>query len=189
MKLRDAIEKRTDVKRFDLKAVDWRKIVRSIDAARFGTSAGNHFATRFILVSDEDVIAELASASQQSFVKKAKSVVVVVSDPSSLIRSYDDRGDKYCRLQAGVAIQNFLLALEANKLVTSWVWYFVDEQVKRILDIPEKANVEGIFPIGNKSKVVSHEKKREVKLDNIMFFGKYGKKKMKPQVIVGRDAI
>ena len=183
MKLRDAIESRTDVKRYDAKAPDWRKIVRAIDAARFGTNAGNHFATRFILIDDEEVIAELSGASQQVFVGKAKAVVVVVSDPSKLVRSYDDRGDKYCRLQAGVAIQNFLLALEAEKLMTSWVWYFADEQVKRLLSIPGGANVEGIFPIGNKSKIVSHEKKREVKLDNIMFFGKYGNKKMTPAIL------
>jgi nitroreductase len=189
MKLRDAIKKRTDVKRYDLKAVDWRKIVRAIDAARFGTSAGNHFATRFILVKDEDVIAKLADASQQTFVGKAKSVVIVVSDPSSLVRSYSDRGEKYCRLQAGVAIQNFLLALEEEKLVTSWVWYFADEQVRSILDIPKGANIEGIFPIGNRSRVVSHEKKREVKLNNIMFFGKYGNKKMIPDLILGRNAV
>lgn len=189
MKLRDAIEKRTDVKRYDWKVPDWRKVVRAIDAARFGTSAGNHFATRFILVSDEAVIAELSGASQQAFVGKAKSVVVVVSDSSSLVRSYGDSGDKYCRLQAGVAIQNFLLALEEEKLVTSWVWYFADEQIKRLLDIPEEANIEGIFPIGNKPKAVSHEKKRGVRLENIMFFGKYGTKKMSPNVIVGRDAI
>lgn len=189
MKLRDAIEKRTDVKRYDLKKPDWRKIVRSIDAARFGTSAGSHFATRFILINDEDVIAELSGACQQVFVGKARACVVVVSDSSSLVRSYSERGDKYCRLQAGVAIQNFLLALEEEKLVTSWVWYFADEQIRRILDIPGNVNIEGIFPIGNKSKVISHERKREVKLNNIMFFEKYGKKSMNPGSALSLDVV
>ncbi len=188
MKLRDAIEGRVDVKRFDLKKPDWRKVVRAIDAARFGTSAGNHFSVRFILVSDERVIGKLASASQQSFVKKAKCCVVVVSDPSSLIRSYEERGVKYCRLQAGVAIQNFLLGLEEEKLVTSWVWYFEDSQVKDILGIPEGANVEGIFPVGKGMKNAK-KVKRNVKLDNVLFFGKYGNKKMAPQVRVGREVV
>ena len=188
MKLRDAIEARTDVKRYDLGKPNWRKVVRAIDAARFGTSAGNHFATRFILVSDEDVIRKLGEASQQPFVGKAKMAVVVVSDPSSLIRSYDERGDKYCRLQAGVAIQNFLLALEEENLVTSWVWYFDDSYVKRILSIPDGVKVEGIFPVGGRTKVAGQEK-RSVKLDNILFFGKYGEKKMVGSVKHTRDAI
>ncbi len=188
MKLRDAIERRTDVKRFDLKAPDWRKIVRAIDAARFGTSAGNHFAARFIVVEDEKVIDALAEASQQSFIGKAKSVVVVVSDPSGLIRSYGDLADRYCKLQAGAAIENFLLALEEEKLVTSWVWYFADEQVQRVLDIPSNVYVEGIFPIGRRTKV-AHAKKRAVKLDNVLFFGKYGNKKKQGSVSHSRDVI
>ena len=188
MKLRDAIEKRRDCKRFDLKKPDWRAVVRAIDAARFGSSAGNHFATRFILIQDEGVIEKLAGSCQQSFVGKAKCAVVIVSDPSSLIRSYGDRADRYCKLQAGAAIQNFLLALEDEGLVTSWVWYFVDEQVKRILGIPENVNVEGIFPIGRETKIAG-KAKRNIKLENVLFFGEYGEKKMKPQVVVGRDAV
>ncbi|MFH0808347.1 MAG: nitroreductase family protein [archaeon] len=187
MKLKDAVENRCDVKRFDLGKPDWRAIVRAIDFARFGTSAGNHFAVRFILVSDADVIGKLAQASQQPFIGKAKYVVVVVSDPSSLIRSYEDRATKYCELQAGVAIQNFLLGLEEEKLVTSWVWYYEDEQVKRILNIPGTVSVQGIFPVGKVTKITGKEK-RDVKLENILFFGKYGEKKMTPRVVVGREA-
>ena len=188
MKLKDAIENRADVKRFDLKKPDWRKVIRAIDFARFGTSAGNNFSVRFILVTDESVISKLAKSSQQSFVGKAKSVVVITSDPASLVRSYEERGVKYCRLQAGVAIQNFLLGLEEEKLCTSWVWYFEDEQVKRALSIPESVNVEGIFPIGVKTKI-SGVAKRNVKLENVLFFGKYGEKKMVPMTKKSRDAI
>ncbi len=187
MKLRDAIKGRCDVKRFDSGKPDWRKVIRAIDAARFSTSAGNHFSVRFILVDDEKVIKKLAGASQQSFIGKAKTCVVVVSDPSSLIRSYEERGEKYCRLQAGAAVQNFLLALEEEKLVTSWVWYFEDSQVKDILEIPEGMEVEGIFPVGKMMKTAKKEK-RDVKLDNVLFFGKYGEKKMVPHAKLSRES-
>ena len=177
MKLRDAIEKRTDVKRFDLKKPNWRGIVRAIDAARFAPSAGNHFAARFILVSDENVIEKLEAASQQSFIGKAKYVVVVISDNKELVRSYGERGKIYARQHTGAVIENFLLALEEEKLVTSWVWYFVDEQVRRVLGVPENMNVEGIFPVGKKTKVAGKEK-RNAKLENILYFEKFGNNKM-----------
>lgn len=188
MQLKDVIENRTDVKRFDLKAPDWRKIVRAIDAARFASTAGNHFSARFILVTDEDVIEKLSDASQQSFVGKARTVVVVVSDDSALVRSYGERGEDYGKKHVGSAIQNFLLALEEEKLVTSWVWYFVDEQVRRVLSIPESVKVEGIFPIGKKPKSVVASK-RVARLENVLFFGKYGEKKMVPMTKKSRDAI
>lgn len=188
MKLRNVIEGRADVKKFDLKKPDWRAVVRAIDFARFSTSAGSHFSVRFILIQDEKVIESLSEASQQSFVGKAKCCVVVVSDPSGLIRSYGERAGKYCELQAGAAIQNFLLGLEEEGLVTSWVWYYEDSQVRSILDIPEGASVQGIFPVGKTSKL-SKKEKRAVKLDNILFFGKYGEKKMVGLTKHSRDVI
>lgn len=188
MKLRDAIESRNDCKRYDSKKVDWRKVIRAIDAARFAPAAGNYYSARFILIDDEDVIAKLARSSQQAFIGGAKMCVVVTSDNKNLVRAYAERGDMYSRQHVGAAIENFLLALEEEKLVTSWVWYFVDEQVRRALDIPESVSVEGIFPIGKATKVRVKEK-RSVKLDNILYFGKYGEKKMRGKVIVGRDAI
>mgnify|MGYP000719447359 FL=1 len=188
MKLRDAIEGRIDVKRWDLKKPDWRRIIRAIDAARFGATAGNHFAVRFILVEDEGVIKKLADASQQKFISKAKYVVVAVSDDSGLVRSYDKRGKEYCSRHAGAVIGNFLLGLEEEKLVTSWVWYYVDEQVKRVLGIPGNLNVEGIFPIGRRSKI-SKERGRAMKLENILYFGKYGERKMRPHTKLKRASI
>ncbi|NPE26547.1 nitroreductase family protein [Methanococcoides sp. SA1] len=189
MKLRDAVEKRADVKRFDLKKPDWRKVVRAIDMARFAPGVAGAFSARFILVDDEKVIGKLADASQQSFIGKAKMCVIVVSDDKSLVRSYDERGELYGRRHCGAVIQNFLLGLEENKLVTSWVWYFDDEQVRSALGIPGSVKVEGIFPVGKKTKIKEVKKRRVAKLDNILFFHKYGNKKMTGEVVVGRGAI
>lgn len=189
MKLKSAIERRTDCKIYDLKKrPDWRRIIRAINSARFAPCAGNHFSVKFIVIDDEEIIEKLADASQQSFIGKAKSCVVVVSDDKGLIRSYGERGAVYARQHSGAVIENFLLALEEEKLVTSWVWYFVDEQVRSILDIPENVKVEGIFPIGVKAKV-SRLEKRVPELDRILFFEKYGEKKKAKRVVVGRDVV
>lgn len=186
MKLKSAIESRCDIKHYDLKKPNWRKVVRAIDAARFAPAAGNYYSARFILVDDEDVIAKLAEASQQNFISGAKMVVVVVSDEKGLVRAYGERGSRYSRQHVGAAIENFLLALEEEKLATSWVWYFVDEQVRDILDIPENVKVEGIFPIGGMKKI-TRKVKRSAELDNVLFFGKYGNKKMVGKTVVGRE--
>ena len=187
MQLKDAIEQRKSVKKFDLKKPDWRKIIKAIDAARFAPSAGNQFVTRFILVSDEKKIEKLAAASQQSFVGKAQYVVVAVSDDSGLIRDYDKRGVRYCAQQSGAAIQNFLLALTEQKLVTTWIGYFYDEQVRRTLDIPEGLHIEALFPIGKETKIKA-KVKRKMGLDRIIYFDKFGNKKMTEEVKVSRNA-
>jgi nitroreductase len=190
MKLRDAIEGRRSVKRFHHKAPDWRKILRAIDAARFGPSAGNKFAMKFILVSDEKKIAEIAAATQQSFVGSAKYIVVAVSDDSKLVQSYGDRGVRYAAQQAGAAIENFLLALTEQKLDTSWVGHFYEEQIRRTLDIPEGLSIEAVFPIGKESKSkIKGTASRKTKLEHILYFNKWGTKEMKGTIKVGRAAI
>lgn len=188
MNLKKAIENRCDCKRFDLKKVDWRKVVRAIDFARYTQGVGNHFGVRFIMVTDEGKISRLADACQQKFVGGANMVVVAVSDDKSMVRSYGDRASEYCRKHGGAVVQNFLLGLESEGLSTCWVLYFVDEQVKDVLGIPGGAAIEGIFPIGRMNKKARSEK-RVRKLDNILFFEEWGNKKMEPTVKVGRDAI
>ncbi len=188
MQLKDAIETRKSVRRFDLKKPDWRKIIRALDSVRFAPSAGNNFVTKFILVSDEKKIEKLAAASQQEFVGKVKYIVVAVSDDSSLIRDYDKRGVRFCAQQAGAAIENFLLALTEQKLVTNWVGYFYNEQIRRVLDVPEGFHVEALFPIGKEPKVKAKEKKKR-KLESILYFDKWGNKKMTPEINIGLKSV
>jgi len=180
MQLKDAVESRKSVKRFSTKKPDWKKIIRAIDYARFAPSAGNAFVTRFILVDDEKKIAELAAASQQDFVGTAQYIVVAVSDDSTLVRDYGERGKRYCAQQAGAAIQNFLLALTEQKLVTTWVGHFYDEQVKVALKIPDNVKVEAMFPIGLDTKV-SGRTMRKMKLEQVLYFNKWENTEMAPR--------
>ncbi len=186
MRLKDAIKGRKSVKRFSHKRPNWRKIIRAIDAARFAPSAGNQYVMKYILISDPKKIKLLAQASQQTFVGTAQFVVVAVSDDSKLVRSYGERGKIYSCQQAGASIQNFLLALTEQKLVTTWVGYFYDDQVKDILDIPEKFTVEALFPIGRETKLTTHKKKKP-DLQNLLYFDSYGNKLMVPESRIGFD--
>ena len=188
MQLKDAVESRKSVKKFHHKKPDWRKIIRAIDAARFAPSAGNNFVTKFILVSDEKKLAELTAATQQDFVGEAQYIVVVVSDESSIVRDYGEKGVRYTAQQTGAAIENFLLALNEQKLVTTWVGHFYDDQIRRALSIPEGLHIEALFPIGVGTKIKSSSRGK-MKLDHILYFDKYGEKKMTGQVKMSRSAI
>ena len=136
---------------------------------------------------DEGKIQELADASQQKFVSDAKYVVAVVSDDSRLTRSYGERGSRYASQQAGAAIQNFLLALEEKGLVTCWVGSFADEQVKRVLGVSESMIVEALFPIGFETKIKTPKKFKQ-ELESLIYFDKWGNKKMTPQSRVSQES-
>jgi len=90
---------------------------------------------------------------------------------------YGERGDIFLRQQAGAAIQNFLLKIESKGLSTCWIGHFVEDQIKRLLRIPEGANLEAIFPIGYEYK--KENPSRKIELDRILYFTTHGNKKMK----------
>lgn len=173
------IKARRSVRKFKSTKPDWREIIECIDAMRYAPMSGNNFSLKFILVDDEEKIQKLAEAAQQKFVAEAKYVVVVCTTPGRTETAYGDRGKTYLKQQAGAAIQNFLLKLTECKLATCWVGHFVDEQVKDILNIPKDFNVEAMFPIGYAFR--KPDDKRIIGLDAVLYFNKYGNKRMKDE--------
>lgn len=170
------IHARRSVRKFNSVKPDWREIIECIDTMRYAPMAGNNFSLKFILVDDEKKINEMAKASQQDFMSQAQYVLVVCTVPTRTEIAFEERGKNYLKQQAGAAIQNFLLKITEAKLATCWIGHFVDDQVKDILTIPKDVHVEALFPIGYPFK--KPEQKRIIDLNHILYFNKYGNKKM-----------
>ena len=182
MDLNKVIKSRKSTRHFADKKPSWKDIIECIDSTRFAPMAGNLFPLRFILVSDEKKIKKLADASQQPFIEEAKYIVVVCSDCKMVLNAYEERAEKFCRQEAGAAIQNFLLSLEEKGLKTCWVGYYVDYLIKEALKIPKDLEVEAIFPIGYESKkpgATPKPSKRKKELDDFLYFDTYKNKRMK----------
>ncbi len=182
MELNEAIKNRKSIRHFHpKKKPNWRKIIECIDSVRYAPMAGNIFPLRFIIVDDSEKIKKIAAASQQDFISEAKYVVVVCTDNKMVLNSYEKRADKFCRQEAGAAIQNFLLNLTEAGLETCWIGYFVDNLIKETLKIPKKINIEALFPIGYKPEELgkSRKPKRKTDLGNIIYFNKYKNKRKK----------
>lgn len=178
MDLDKTIKERHSVRRYTSKTPDWRKIMEALDMARLAPLAGNIPTIKFLLVTEDDKISQLADACQQDFVGTAKYILVVCTDYSQSVRSYDERAYRYATQQAGAAIENFLLKLVDLGLSTCWVGAFSDEQVKRILQIPEAVLVEALFPIGYEMPPKTKQRSKP-SLDNILYFNTWKNKYMK----------
>jgi len=172
------IKSRRSIKKFNSKKPDWRTIIECIDSMRYSPMAGNSFSLKFILVDDSEKIDKMAVASQQQFISQAKYVVVVCTSPSRTEISFEERGKTYLRQQAGAAIQNFLLKITESGLSTCWIGNFIEDKIKELLNIPENMQVEALFPIGYAFE--KPKPKRTIDLDNVLYFNKYGNKKMNP---------
>jgi len=184
MQLDKAIKSRKSVRKFKDKKPDWRDIIECIDAARYAPMAGGNFTLKFIITEDEEKIKTIANAAQQEFIKQAKFVVVVCSNPLRTLNAYGKQGKIYSRQQAGAAIQNFLLKIQEKKLATTWVGHFVESIIKQTLKIPDHVDVEAIFPIGHEFKKT--KPKVKIPLDSILYFEKYNNKRMREPKIGGK---
>lgn len=176
------IGKRSSVKKFLSKKPDWRDLIKAIEAGLNGPYAGNIGSVKFILVQDEDKIKAISEASQQIFVQHVDYLIVVCSNPKEVIKSFKERGEVYVRQQAGAAIENVLLKLVDLGLSGCWVGHFVEDHVRRILEIPEDIYVEAVIPVGYAFGKVSNKPKKNV--DTALYFDKYKQKTMKPKRLV-----
>jgi nitroreductase len=179
MDLDRAIKERQSIRKFNSKTPDWRKILECIAAAKYAPMAGNNFTLKFILVSDSEKIEKISENCEQPFINQAKYVVVVCSVPARIVNAYGKQGEVFARQQAGAAIENFLLKIEEEKLSTCWVGYFSERLMKEALSIPEDAQIEAVFPIGYTNE--RGKKRLKPELDSMLFFEKYGNKKMKKE--------
>lgn len=180
MKVDDVIKSRKSVRKFTDKKPDWRDIIDCIDYMRFAPTAGKNFTLKIILVSDKAKIQKIAKAAEQDFIATAHYVVVVYSDPTRMSNLYGERANIYLKQQAGAAIENFLLAIHDRRLATCWVGHFDDSQIKLALKIPDKMELEAVFPVGY--ELGKAHPKEKIALDRILFFEDFRTKKMKPPV-------
>ena len=187
MKLDDAIKKRHASSKFKDKSPDWRDIIECIDKTRYAPMAGDLFTPRFILVKDASKIQEVATATQQPFVSSAKYLVVMCSENSKAEIHFGPSAKKYIYEQNGAAIQNFLLSLEEKGLVTTWVKLFIEEHIKKTLDIPNKLEIVAVFPIGYEYKEETN-KKQLIELERILYYDKYKNKRMSEPNLSGVDS-
>lgn len=180
MQLSDAIKSRKSTKRFNGKDVDWRKIIQSIDLARFTPMAGNMFSVKFILVQDKNKIKQITSATQQDFVGDSGALLLIVSDRKKVEKMYDYNNKGFAQQQAGALIQNLLLLLTEKKIDSCWIGFFDDGIAKREACVPDDKDIEAIIAMGIGAKVKQPVREKP-ELESIVYFDKWGNKKMEPE--------
>jgi len=174
------VKSRKSVRSFSDKKPDWRDLIECVDAARQIPTAGKNFILRFIILQDREKIQKIAKAAEQDFIAKARAMIIVYSDNTRLKTLFgDENGEKYSRHEAGAAIQSILLSIENHKLSGCWVGHYDEDEIKKILKIPDKMELEAIIPIGYEFRRTKTKPKEKISMDSILYFDEHKKKQMK----------
>ncbi|MGQ9544812.1 MAG: nitroreductase family protein [Candidatus Bathycorpusculaceae bacterium] len=151
MDLFEVIEKRRSIRKFKPQPVKEGDLRKILEAGRLAPSGGNLQPWYFMVVRDSEVKKALSVASNnQKFVADADTVVVALGNsrsPSKL--PYKLSSTRIAHLQDPmIAVEHMVLAATALGYGTCWIGAFNEEEVKRILKIPENLAVIALLPIG-----------------------------------------
>lgn len=160
MDLIEGIKGRRSVRRFAEKAVPRELIEEVVEAARFAPSWKNTQTARYIVIDDKEKIAALANDKctfgfdfNIKTIAKAPVVVLltIVEGRSGFERDGSfstPKGDRWQTFDAGIAAQTFCLAAYEKGLGSVILGYFDDEEIKKVVDIPQGQQIGAMIPIG-----------------------------------------
>lgn len=146
MELMEVIRKRRSIRDYLNKPVEEEKLRRILEAGRLAPSAKNLQEWRYIIVRDKITRERLMQAAKgQRFVGEAPVVIVACA----VNTEYKMTCGQFA-YPIDVAISLAFISLKAVEegLGTCWVGAFYEEEVKKILSIPENVRVVELLTLG-----------------------------------------
>lgn len=146
MELFEAIERRRSVRAYKSEVPQADLLYQVVEAARLAPSACNKQPWRFYVVTDKDILGELAKSYDREWFATAPSVIVVAGNHSDSWHRAD--GKDHCDVDVAIAAEHIALAAAALELGTCWVCNFDVQKVTQVLDIEQGWEPIVLLPIG-----------------------------------------
>ena len=146
MNVHQAIKIRRSVRDYKAESFPEEKLKKVLEAARLAPSAHNEQEWKFIVVKNAEQRKKLVKAAlNQEFIGEAPVVIVAVAlEPEEVLSS----GVPNYAVDLAIAIDHMTLVAVEEGLGTCWVGAFSQEEVKKVLGIPEKYKVVVLLPLG-----------------------------------------
>jgi len=146
MHVMEAIRERRSVRAYQDRPVPHEVLLRVLEAARLAPSAANRQLRKFVVVREPAARAALAeAANRQRFVAEAPVVIAGVGLAPERKMSCDIPSDP---VDVAIALDHLSLAAVEEGLGTCWIGAFDQAQVKRLLGIPDTADVIELMTLG-----------------------------------------
>jgi len=146
MDVMQAIQKRRSIRNFQSREVEEDKLRGVLEAGRLAPSARNMQNWKFIVVRDPETRKKLSEAAKgQAFVAEAPVVIVACGTDTDYMMTC---GQHAYSIDVAIAVDHMTLEATDLGLGTCWIGAFYEQQVKDMLDIPQKARVVALLPLG-----------------------------------------
>jgi nitroreductase len=158
----EAINNRRSIRKYKADPVDEATLEKVMEAARLAPSWSNVQSCKFIVIRDPVIRGQLAdsvtavpalgSNPATNAIRNAPVLIVVIAEKG--LSGYfggkiaTDKGDSWYMLDAGIAMENLVLAAASLGLGTVHVGLFDAEKVRSILSIPNDFHIVEMTPLG-----------------------------------------
>lgn len=182
MEVFEAIQKRQSVRSYLADKVPSSKLAKILEAARLAPSAGNIQPWHFIIVTDKQKRKKLSKGRFAKFLVQSPVVLVGCGDKKASPNWY--------AVDTTIAMQNMVLTATSEGLGTCWIGSFNENQVKKLLRIPEKFGVIALLALGYRretmdlSSKVLHFFRRRKKVEKIASLEEFGNRFFNKTMIV-----
>jgi nitroreductase len=164
-----AISQRRSVRAYKAVEVEEEKLKKILEAARLSPSASNRQEWKFIVVRNEETKKKLAKAAfGQSFIGEAPVVLVACGTESKAIMAC---GQPAYTVDVSIACSFMILVAYELGFGTCWIGAFKEDEVKKILKIPDSVRVVAMIPLGYPDEDPSQRSRKG--LDQIISFEKF----------------
>ena len=146
MDVMEAIRKRRSIRSYLEDPVEEEKIKKVLEAARLAPSAKNFQEWRYIIVKDKNTREKLMQAAKgQKFVAEAPVILVAcaVTDNHQMTC-----GQLCYPIDVAISLDHISLKAVEEGLGTCWVGAFYENEVKKILAIPQDVRVVELMTLG-----------------------------------------
>ena len=141
----EVIKKRQSVRSYQDKEIPEKILQQILEAGRLAPSANNRQPWKFIVVKDKDLRKKLVPACKnQKFIWEAS--VIIVGCATNLNYKMGN-GEYSYPIDLAIALDHISLQATSLGLGSCWIGTFYQDQVKKILDVPEEVRVVALMPV------------------------------------------
>lgn len=152
MNVKEAINSRKSIRKYQDKQISEEIINELLDAARKAPSAKNVQSHKYFIVKDKETKDKLIEHKvfKRSFVNDAPLVIICCADPSQYPESIDidESPLNYAYIDLSIAASFLVLRATELGLGTVFVAWIYRDKIKEILNIPKNYIIPFVIPVG-----------------------------------------
>jgi nitroreductase len=165
------VEKRKSIRSFKSIDIEKEKLDYILEAFRQAPSAKNLQPWKLVVVTDKNIIRNLAIACRnQTFISEAPVVIVACAKEEEAYGTMGGYLNSF-PVDIGISFEHIMLAAAEQGLGSCWIGAFNEKDVKAVLGIPENIRVVALTPIGYPNDEGRERNRKPIK--EIVSYNKY----------------